>query len=179
MEIRREFASPRERQKLALMRKKKTSEDSRECGFTLIELIIALLIGLVLTGMAIPQVKSSLYRYRLQGAVASATWAIQSTRYQSLMEGYPYEVAFTASNYKYQIESAPSGTYANVGTAVPLSGSTITLNQDTTLQFKPNGFVSAPVGSLSFTITYQGLCQKITVSNYANITLSTIAATCS
>ena len=148
-------------------------------GFTMLELVMVLLVGMVLTVMAIPHVQSGIYRYRLQGAVASATWAIQSTRYQALMEGYPYRVAFTSSNISYQIQSAPNGTtYANVGTAVPLSGSAVTLSADTTLQFKPNGFVSPQVGALNFTITYQGLCQKVTVTNYANISLSTIAATC-
>jgi hypothetical protein len=130
--------------------------------------------------MALPMVQSGVYRYRLQAAVASATWAIQSTRYQALMEGYPYQVVLTSSDTSYQIQNLPpgAGSYANVGTAVPLSASAVALGANTTLQFKPNGFVSAPVGALNFTITYQGLCQKVTVTNYANISLSTIAATC-
>ena len=150
-------------------------------GFTMLEIVMVLLVGTVLTAMAIPQVQSGVYRYRLQGAVASSTWAIQSTRYQALMDGYPYQVVFTSSNNSYQIQKLPpgAGAYANVGAAVPLSGSAVTLSANTTLQFKPNGFVSAPVGALNFTITYQGLCQKVTVTNYANISVSTIAATCS
>jgi Tfp pilus assembly protein FimT len=141
---------------------------------------MAMVIGVILTAMAIPQVQSGIYRYRLQGAVASANWAIQSTRYQALMEGYPYQVVLTKSNTAYQIQNLPpgAGSYANVGNSVPLSGSAVTLGADTTLQFRPNGFVSAPVGALNFTITYKGLCQKVTVSNYANISLSTIAPTC-
>ena len=149
-------------------------------GFTLIEILLAVLIGSILTVIAIPQVKTAVNRYRLQSAVTTATWAIQSTRYQALMEGYPYQVVLSSSANTYQIQNLPSGsTYSNVGSAVPLSGSSITLSASTTLQFKPNGYVSATVGALSFNISYQGLCQKVTVSNYANITLSTIAATCS
>ena len=149
-------------------------------GFTMLEIVMVLLVGTVLTVMAIPKAQSEIYRYRLQGAVASSTWAIQSTRYQALMEGYPYQVVFTSSNASYQIQNLPAGAtvYANVGTAVPLSGSAVTLNQNTTLQFKPDGFVLAPVGALNFTITYQGICQRVTVTNYANITLSAIGATC-
>jgi prepilin-type N-terminal cleavage/methylation domain-containing protein len=155
----------------------------RARGFTLIEVMIVLLIGSILTAMAIPQVRSGIYRYRLQGAVASSTWAIQSTRYQSLRDGIQYQVVFTKATNSYQIQSSTDGgaTFTNVtGTsAVPLSGSATVLNQNTTLRFKPNGFVSAPVGALNFTLTYQGLCQKVTVSNYANITLSIIGPTCS
>ena len=148
-------------------------------GFTMIEITIVLAISGILAAMAIPHIQSGMVNYRLHGAMASATWAIQSTRYQALMQGYPYQVVFSATNKNYQIQNLPSGsTYQNVGTVVPLSGSPITLNADTTLTFKPNGFVSDPNGLYYFTITYQGLCQKATVNNYANITLSTPAASC-
>jgi Tfp pilus assembly protein FimT len=140
-------------------------------GYSIVELIFCVLIGLILTAMAVPQIQSTLMWYRLQGAVASATWAVQSTRYQALMAGYPYQVVFTQSNNNYQIQSLPNGTvvYANVGTAVPLSGSSIALNQNTTLRFSPNGSVSAPTGGLTFTITYAGITKTITVSTYGNV----------
>jgi hypothetical protein len=97
--------------------------------------------------------------------------AVQSTRYQALMAGYPYQVVFTKASTQYQIQDLPTGatTYANVGTAIPLSGSTITLNQDTTLRFLPNGAVSAPTGALTFAITYHGSTKNITVSTYGNV----------
>jgi prepilin-type N-terminal cleavage/methylation domain-containing protein len=141
-------------------------------GFTMIEVVIVLLIGSILTAMAIPQVKSQLYAYRLNSAVAMAKWSIQSTRFQSLMKGYPYQVAFSSANFNYQIQNLPSGvTYQNVGGTVPLASWPMTLSADTTLQFKPNGTVTAPVGGLSFTITYQGTTKTITVSNYGNVTV--------
>ncbi len=94
-------------------------------GFSMVELLLVVAVGLILTGIAVPQVKSGMYRYRLNGAVASATWAIQSTRYQALMAGYPYQVVFTKATNEYQIQDLPTGSasYANVGSAVPLSGS--------------------------------------------------------
>jgi Tfp pilus assembly protein FimT len=153
---------------------------SRTCGYTMVELLLVVAIGMILTGIAIPQIRSIVNRYRLQGAIASSTWAIQSTRYQALQLGYPFEVVFTASNNSYQIQSSPlnNATYTNVGTSVPFSGSGTALSADTTLQFKPNGFVSATTGALNFTMSYQGLCQKATVTNYANITLGQIGQTC-
>jgi prepilin-type N-terminal cleavage/methylation domain-containing protein len=142
-------------------------------GYSAVELVMALLVGSILTAMAVPQVRAGLYKYRLNGAVASATWAVQSTRYQALMEGYPYQVVLTAANQTYQIQNLPPGSasYANVGTPVPLSGNPVTLNQDTTLQFKPNGAVTASVGGLSFTITYQGKTGTVTVTNYGNVSV--------
>ncbi len=135
---------------------------------------MGLLVGIIQTAMAIPQVRSGLYTYRLKGAAASSIWAIQSTRYQALMEGYPYQVAFSQANQTYQVQNLPPGSasYANVGTPVPLSGNPVTLNQDTTLQFKPNGSVTATVGTLSFVIAYQGKTATLTVSNYGNVSVA-------
>jgi len=159
----------------------KSRLNGRNRGYTLVEMMMVILIIMVVTAIAIPQVKSSLNRYRLEGAVASATWAIQSTRYQALMQGYQYQVVFTKSTNSYQIQSEPVGssTFSNVGNSVPLSGASTVLNQDTTLTFKPNGYVSDPANLYYMTVTYQGMCQKIKVTNYANITLSTIGPTCS
>ena len=143
-------------------------------GYSLIELLMGLLIGTILTAMAIPQVTAIRNQYRLQGAVDSSTWAIQSTRYQALTAGYPYQVVFSKSAGTYQIQNLPTGTatYANVGGAVPISGSNVSLNQDTTLQFQPNGALTAVQGALSFTLTYNGNTKTITVTNYGNISVT-------
>jgi len=150
---------------------KRTSRRVR--GFTLIEIIIAMLIGTVLTAMAIPQIKNQMFSYRLTSATTNIKWAIQSTRFQALMKGYPYQVVFSSSNFNYQIQNLPSGTtYQNVGSTVPLAAWPMTVSADTTLQFKPNGSVTASVGGLSFTITYQGTTKTVTVSNYGNVTVN-------
>jgi len=137
----------------------------------MIEIAMAMLIGLIVTAIAIPQIQYGLYNYRLNSAISMATWAIQSTRFQALSKGYPFQVVFTASTMNYQIQDLPSGsTYANVGNSVPLSSWPMTMNQNTTINFQPNGIVSATVGANSFTITYQGVTATITVSNYGNVT---------
>src|SRR5579863_7726378 len=116
----------------------------RQRGLTLLELVMVLLVGSVLTAMAIPQVKRSVYNYRLSSEVAMITWAIQSTRFQSLMEGYPFQEVFTQSSDSYQIQSEPTGTstFTNVGNSVPLSGDAVAINQNMTVQVKPNGSLS-------------------------------------
>ena len=142
-------------------------------GFSLVELLFIMVLGTILTAIAVPPVKTQMYNYRLNSAVAMAKWAIQSTRFQALMKGYPYQVAFQATNSNYQIQNLPSGTtYQNVGTAVPLAAWPMTVSANTTLQFRPNGAVTAAVGGFSFTITYQGKTKTITVSNYGNVTVT-------
>ena len=151
-------------------------------GFSMVELLVVMLIGGILTAMAIPQVQSGINQYRLDGAIASSTWAIQSTRYEALVQGVQYQVVFTKATNSYQIQSSADGgvTFSNAAgtSAVPLSGVATALNQDTTLRFKPNGFVSAPVGALNFTMTYKGLSSQVCVSNYANIKVIPTSQTC-
>jgi prepilin-type N-terminal cleavage/methylation domain-containing protein len=142
-------------------------------GFSLVELLIVMAIGIILTAIPVPQIRTQLYNYRLNSAVAMSKWAIQSTRFQALMKGYPYQVAFSAAGTKYQIQNLPSGTtYQNVGGVVPLASWPMTLSPNTTINFKPNGAVTTSVGTNTFTITYMGTTKTVTVSNYGNVTVN-------
>jgi len=136
---------------------------------------MVVLILIIITAMAVPQILSTLYWYRLDSAVASVVWAVQSTRYEALMEGYPYQVTFSATNNTYQLASDPtnSGNFGNVGSSIPISGSGITLSGTNAIQFKPYGFVTPGANSsLSFQIKYQGLSKTVAVSNYGNVTVT-------
>jgi len=91
------------------------------------------------------------------------------------MEGYPFQVVFSSAANNYQIQSSPTGIagpYANVGSAVPFSAYPVTLSADTTLNFRPNGFVQATTGTLTFNVAYQGVCQKLVVTNYGNVSIT-------
>jgi Tfp pilus assembly protein FimT len=147
-------------------------------GFTLVELAMVMLIAMITAGFALPIVQTTVNKYQLKGATASATWAIQSTRFQALMEGYAYQVTFSGGtggiNPTYQIASKTVGstTYSNVGSSVTLSGKPVVLGATAVLQFQPNGTVAtSPVSTApyTFTITYSGTTETITVSNYGNV----------
>jgi prepilin-type N-terminal cleavage/methylation domain-containing protein len=150
----------------------------RQRGFTMIEIVVVILIILLAMSFAIPAIITEVYNYRLHSAVASAIWAIQSTRYQAMMEGYPFEVTFDTSSNSYQVLSAPTPgaptIFSNVGTAVPLSGSAMTINQAATFTFTPTGYVTAnPATSLTnFVITAWGNTATIAVSNYGSTTVT-------
>jgi len=140
-------------------------------GYTLIEQLFVLATIAIMTAMAIPNTLSAITSYQLTAAVDSATGAIQGTRYLAIMHGYPYQVAFNATQNTFQVsnEVPPATSFSNVGSAVPLSGSPITLSAASTFQFKPNGSVSAAVGPMSFSISYKGTTKTLTVSNYGSI----------
>jgi Tfp pilus assembly protein FimT len=149
-----------------------------EAGFSIIELIMVLLVGTLLTACALPITSAVLTSYRLNSAVANATWAIQSIRFQALEEGYPFQATISGNssgyNPSYQVASKPVGTttFTNVGTSVPLSGSPVQISGTAVLQFQPNGTVSMTVGgstASSFQILYQGSSNTISVTNYGNV----------
>jgi prepilin-type N-terminal cleavage/methylation domain-containing protein len=158
-------------------------------GFTLIEMVVVIAIGMVLTGMAIPVTINALRSYRLTSAVSAATGAIQSTRYSAIMHGYPYEITFIPATDSYQIYTMipPATTYSPVvsidGTTyptypIPITGSPgeISISRAVTYQFVAGGTVtetSTPM-NLVFQITSSnGGSNTITVSGVGNVSVST------
>lgn len=141
-------------------------------GFTMIETAITVSIVMILLAFGVPSMLSTIDSYKLNAAATSASWAIQTTRYQALMKGYPFQLTFSTANNTYQVSSEPPGAaiFSNVGGAVPITGAPVTISANAQLQFKGNGAVSAVVvGSQTFTITYKGRTKTITVSNYGSV----------
>lgn len=157
---------------------------SRQRGFSLIEIVTVVAIGLILGAMAIPALQSSIQYFRFRGAVSAVTAAIQSTRYQAIFQGCPFRLAFSATNLNYTISSeTPTGTnttcataYSTVGTAVPVyrTGQNIAISSDITLQFNPGGAVSNPItaGAQTVTVTSGNRTAAIVVSSFGNINVT-------
>jgi type II secretory pathway pseudopilin PulG len=150
---------------------------SARIGFSLLETAVVMVIAMITAAFALPIVQTTVNRYQLKSATSAATWAIQSTRFQALMEGYSYQVTLSGGaggvNPTYQIANKPIGstTFSNVGAAVSLSGKPVVLGATMVFQFQPNGTVTtSPASSApyTFTISYAGTTETITVSNYGN-----------
>jgi Tfp pilus assembly protein FimT len=163
-----------ERRPLVAMRR----GPSDTAGFSLIEVIFVVLVSMIITACTLPITTSVLYSYRLSAAVSSATWAVQSTRFQALEAGYPFQVTISgAYNPTYQIasETVGSTSFTNIGNAVPISGSPIQLNETTVIQFNPNGTVAMTSGGsavTSFQLLYQGSSHTITVTSYGDVSVT-------
>jgi prepilin-type N-terminal cleavage/methylation domain-containing protein len=148
------------------------SKSSNLCepGFTLIELIIVMVIGLILALVSVPLINNVYQTFRVNAAISAVTGAIQTTRYQAISNGYPFEVVFSKVNSNYQIQSDPNhaGTFANVGNPIPLSTAAV-LGQDTTILCHPGGLITATMGSTTLTLTSHGKTESIAISSYGNI----------
>jgi Tfp pilus assembly protein FimT len=133
-----------------------------------------------MVAMAVPMVKSVFQNYQLRSAVSYASGTIQSTRYQALQNGYPFQLVLTAAGSTMQIQNdkAIAGAWTNVGNAVPISGSgtPVTLGADTTMTFRPGGMVQSASadanGNTTITLTQAGRTATIVVSRYGNINVA-------
>jgi prepilin-type N-terminal cleavage/methylation domain-containing protein len=150
-------------------------------GFSLLELSVVVAIIMILAAFSLPWVQSTLTSYHLSSAVVATSGAIQSTRYQAIMSGCPFTISFSATNTSYRVaQEVLSGNpptcasaFTNVGGSIPwATTSDVTLSPSTTLQFSPNGTVTATVGSLTFNLTNGGTTETITVSGVGNVTVS-------
>jgi prepilin-type N-terminal cleavage/methylation domain-containing protein len=146
----------------------------RRRGFSLLEMIIVTGVVASLSAAAVPKMLSSLDSLKLSAAATSVQGAIQSTRYLAIMRGYPYQLALTAGTTSYQIGNKPAGSssFSNVGGAVPFTGlqqMTVTSN---TLQFMPNGGVTATTGAMSFSLAYKGATRTIGVSANGDVSVT-------
>jgi prepilin-type N-terminal cleavage/methylation domain-containing protein len=154
-------------------------------GFTMIELLMCLAVAVVLMAFALPRLIPAIRFYHLMAAVPGVTGAIQSTRYEAIMTGCPYQIAFSQSTTSYQVSmEALSGTppacaasFTSVGAAVPWSSSgDVSAGSSITLQFNPNGTitnVTAP-GTVpaTFNLTNGTSTEAITVSGVGNVSVS-------
>ena len=153
----------------------RNSSDLGQNGFTLVETLIVLVILTVLTSICLPLFQNASKTYRMSSAVLAVTGAIQSTRYQAIMHGYPFSLALNATSQTYQVQDEPPGSssFSNVGTALPwTSDPDITVSAATTLQFSPGGIVTANVGALTFALADGTKTETITVSEVGNVTVS-------
>ena len=147
----------------------------RRRGFSTIETVVVILIAMVLTALAVPQINGELKILRLNSAAMSVAGVISTTRYQAIMHGYKYNLTFDNTTLKYQIKNMapPATTFSNVGTSVQFTGTNaITLSAKTTLQFNPSGTVQATTGAMTFNLTYAGQTKTITVSNIGDVTIT-------
>lgn len=166
---------------------KTVSAGQKSAGFTLLELLVTVVILVLISGMAVPLLQNVMANYRLNGAVAAVTGTIQSTRYQAIFNGYPFQVVFDNAALTYQVKSDKNrvGVFANVCVNVALascpiplagSGTPVVVNASTTLTFSPGGTVTsttAVAGVTQIIVTYGTRQETINVSSYGNTRVTT------
>jgi Tfp pilus assembly protein FimT len=145
----------------------------------MVELLVTMAVGMILAAFAFPLLQNAMNFFRVRSAVSAVSGAIQSTRFQAIFHGCPYALAFDNTAMTYQVSTQlPNATgcavaFTKVGSAIPIgSVSSVTLNQNVTLQFRPGGLTQTTLGVPTLILNAHGSKETITVSTYGNITVT-------
>jgi Tfp pilus assembly protein FimT len=147
----------------------------------LIESMIVVAIVLATSAIALPMLNSTRRAYRMSQATANLGGIIEATRYKAIMTGCPFALALDQTTRNYQISTqvltgtppACAGAMTNVGNPIPWAASSdMSMTPSTTLQFTPNGVVTATTGSLTFTVSNGYTTSTITVSGVGNVKIT-------
>jgi prepilin-type N-terminal cleavage/methylation domain-containing protein len=148
-------------------------------GFTIVELLVTMTVGIILATYAVPLLQNAMNFFKVRSAATSVSGAIQSTRFQAIFHGCPYALAFNSAAMTYQVSTQlPGGAgcaavFTNVGPALPIANAaTVTLNQNVTFQFRPGGLTQTTVGAPTLILDSHGSKETITVSTYGNVTVT-------
>ncbi len=153
-------------------------------GFTIIELLIVVLVGIILTAISIPVYQTAMMNMQMNSMVSAISAAISQTRYAAIMNSQVYTLSITAPANTYVVTNISTST-ANA--TVPLPSTLIALNGGTSATYTftlcPNGTVSGaggvcpPVSNTvppALTATNNGRQVDINVSSVGNVTTTRI-----
>jgi len=154
------------------------SARSVSSGFTLIEMVLVVLVGMVLTAIAIPIINGALASMNVKAMGSAISAAVSNTRYQAIQNSQIYTLVLTTPANTYVIKNMATNVS---GPAVPLPRPAVTINGGTsatfTFTFCPNGMTygaggTCPSGNTPpvLTATYQGRTMTINVSSVGNVT---------
>jgi len=152
-------------------------------GFTLIEAVVVLAIGMLLTAMSIPVMKSALSRMKLNSAVSQISGAYTQTRFSAIRTSQIYTLAITAPANTYVVTNLGPPVVANRAVNLP---SVVAINGGGagvyTFTFCPNGIVYGAGGICvgnanlppALILTYQTRQTNLNFSQVGNVTTTTI-----
>jgi prepilin-type N-terminal cleavage/methylation domain-containing protein len=121
-------------------------------GFTLIELMIAIVILCLLLGLAIPGFSSWLPRYRLRGAARDIYSNLQLAKMTAVKDRNRCRISFDVANSRYQvssISSGPNGTFGD-GDDVTVTLKTVSFSEYGSGVGYGNGSATSAVGGGGF-----------------------------
>ncbi len=166
-------------------------------GFKLLELVMVVAVASIISAISLPAISRTMTNMHVLSSATTLAEVIQSTRYQAVSTGCPFEITLTAANNTYQIlteqviTSLTSPPYcASTYTASPLqvdsygqpvvfANSDVTMSSitpSTTLVLNPSGTVSTAATvttpalyTIVFSATTGTQTKTLTVSGVGNV----------
>ena len=136
-------------------------------GFTVLELVVVLAIGVVMVAIAVGKISSGVPGHHLNGAALTLRTELNNAKTQALQNGVQYEVSVSGNEYTFTKGDLSSGTDFTDGslpkTTRPLPYSDVTLSGGPFV-FDPRGTASwtnditltNDAGTRTFSVTVAG-----------------------
>src|SRR5579864_8166485 len=151
-------------------------------GLTLVELMVVMAIGTVLSLLAVPVFNSAMTTMRLKAVASNVTAAIGKTRYRAIMNSQPYTLTVSTPTNTYVVTNLQTNVADN---PVPLPSTLVAINgggnATYTFTFCPNGTAYGAGGACpganvtpALSLTYKSRQTDISVSSVGNVTTNTI-----
>ena len=86
-----------------------------ENGFTLVELMVVLVVIVIMSAIAVPQMDKMFTKNRLRASTTSVTSSLYLARMKSINDGEQYGVQFNSGEGTYKILKDPYGTAEDFG----------------------------------------------------------------
>jgi prepilin-type N-terminal cleavage/methylation domain-containing protein len=152
-------------------------------GFTMLELLITMTIGVILAVIAIPVLGSALQRMHLSSMTSSVSTGILKARYEAIRDSQTYTLTITTPANTYVVKNVQTGA---AGPTIPLPPE-VALNGGVANTFTytlcPNGIVYGASGGTCvpgnpnpplLKATVAGAEVDISVSSVGNVTTTNI-----
>lgn len=151
-------------------------------GLSLVELLVVMAIGTVLSLLAVPVFNSAMTTMRLNAVASNVTAAIGKTRYRAIMNSQPYTLTLSTPANTYVVKNLQTNVADN---PVPLPSTLVAINgggnATYTYTFCPNGTAYGAGGACpganvtpALSLTYKSRQTDISVSSVGNVTTNAI-----
>ena len=132
----------------------------RQCGVTLVEVVVVLLVVGILMGAAVPTVGAAIAGYRAGGATADLYAAVHLTKARARAQGVTHALVLDPDGRSFRIVADPGGAARTVeGPHRLVDGAVASSN--VTIHFSSKGF-AVPAGTI--TIRSGGETRRIIVN---------------
>lgn len=151
-------------------------------GLSLVELLVVMAIGTILTLLSVPVFNSAMASMRMNSMVNSLSTAIGKTRYRAIMNSQIYTLTLSTPANTFVVTNVQTGVADKV---VPLPTRVVAINGGGnaiySFTFCPNGTAYGAGGACpgvnvtpALTLTYQSRQTNMTISSVGNVTTKTI-----
>jgi prepilin-type N-terminal cleavage/methylation domain-containing protein len=85
------------------------SKEQNSCGFTILELVVAIAIAAIMAGFAVPSIANWQHKSRLRGAAVNLVGDLEMAKIRAIRENSSVAVLFNAESYSMFVDNGAGG----------------------------------------------------------------------